>query len=40
MPTKLTVGAKKVIISAPATNPDATVLLGINDNIMIIVNIM
>ncbi|MDQ5868333.1 MAG: type I glyceraldehyde-3-phosphate dehydrogenase [Thermoproteota archaeon] len=29
----ITAGAKKVIISAPATNPDATVLLGINDNI-------
>jgi glyceraldehyde 3-phosphate dehydrogenase len=29
----LTAGAKKVIISAPATNPDATVLMGINDNI-------
>jgi glyceraldehyde-3-phosphate dehydrogenase type I len=26
-------GAKKVIISAPATNPDATVLIGINDNV-------
>jgi len=23
-------GAKKVIISAPATNPDATVVLGVN----------
>lgn len=29
----ITAGAKKVIISAPATSPDATVLLGINDNI-------
>ncbi|MGA8485407.1 MAG: type I glyceraldehyde-3-phosphate dehydrogenase [Nitrososphaeraceae archaeon] len=29
----MTAGAKKVIISAPATSPDATVLLGINDNI-------
>jgi len=29
----ITAGAKKVIISAPATNPDATVVLGINDNI-------
>jgi glyceraldehyde 3-phosphate dehydrogenase len=29
----LTAGAKKVIISAPATNPDATVLIGINDSI-------
>ena len=27
----LTAGAKKVIISAPAVNPDATVLIGIND---------
>ena len=27
------VGAKKVIISAPAINPDATVLIGINDNV-------
>lgn len=26
-------GAKKVIISAPAFNPDATVLIGINDNV-------
>jgi glyceraldehyde 3-phosphate dehydrogenase len=26
-------GAKKVLISAPATNPDATICLGINDNI-------
>lgn len=26
-------GAKKVIISAPAINPDATVLIGINDNV-------
>ena len=29
----ITAGAKKVIISAPATNPDATILLGINDEI-------
>jgi glyceraldehyde 3-phosphate dehydrogenase len=29
----MTAGAKKVIISAPATSPDATVLLGINDSI-------
>jgi glyceraldehyde 3-phosphate dehydrogenase len=29
----LTAGAKKVIISAPANNPDATVLIGINDNL-------
>lgn len=29
----LTAGAKKVIISAPAVNPDATVLIGINDNV-------
>jgi glyceraldehyde 3-phosphate dehydrogenase len=29
----LTAGAKKVIISAPAKNPDATVLIGINDNL-------
>src|SRR6266404_7699110 len=26
-------GAKKVLISAPAKNPDATICLGINDNI-------
>ena len=26
-------GTKKVIISAPAINPDATVLIGINDNV-------
>ena len=26
-------GAKKVLISAPATNPDATICLGINDDI-------
>ena len=26
-------GAKKVLISAPATNPDATICLGINDEI-------
>ena len=29
----ITAGAKKVIISAPATDPDATILLGINDEI-------
>jgi glyceraldehyde 3-phosphate dehydrogenase len=29
----LAAGAKKVIISAPATNPDATVLMGINDKL-------
>jgi glyceraldehyde 3-phosphate dehydrogenase len=29
----LTAGAKKVIISAPAINPDATVLIGINDDV-------
>jgi glyceraldehyde 3-phosphate dehydrogenase len=29
----LTAGAKKVIISAPANNPDATVLIGINDKL-------
>lgn len=29
----LTAGAKKVIISAPAVNPDATVLIGINDKV-------
>lgn len=29
----LTAGAKKVIISAPANGPDATVLIGINDKI-------
>lgn len=29
----LTAGAKKVIISAPAKSPDATVLIGINDNL-------
>jgi len=27
----LTAGAKKVIISAPAKNPDATIVLGVND---------
>lgn len=27
----ITAGAKKVIISAPASNPDATILMGIND---------
>jgi glyceraldehyde 3-phosphate dehydrogenase len=27
----LTAGAKKVIITAPATNPDVTVVLGVND---------
>ena len=26
----LDAGAKKVVISAPATNPDATVVLGVN----------
>lgn len=29
----ITAGAKKVIISAPAKSPDATVLIGINDNL-------
>jgi glyceraldehyde 3-phosphate dehydrogenase len=29
----LTAGAKKVIISAPAKDPDATVLIGINDSL-------
>ena len=29
----LVAGAKKVIISAPSKNPDATVLIGINDNL-------
>ncbi|HSA73196.1 MAG TPA: type I glyceraldehyde-3-phosphate dehydrogenase [Nitrososphaeraceae archaeon] len=29
----ISAGAKKVIISAPAKSPDATVLIGINDNI-------
>ena len=28
----LTAGAKKVIISAPATNPDATIVMGVNDD--------
>ena len=28
----LTAGAKKVLISAPATDPDFTVVLGVNDN--------
>jgi glyceraldehyde 3-phosphate dehydrogenase len=28
----LTAGAKKVLISAPAENPDFTVVLGVNDN--------
>src|SRR5512136_2253199 len=28
----LTAGAKKVLISAPATNPDATIVLGVNEN--------
>ena len=28
----LTAGAKKVLISAPAENPDATFVLGVNDN--------
>src|SRR5262249_14103478 len=29
----ITAGAKKVIISAPAPDPDATILLGINDEV-------
>ena len=28
----LTAGAKKVLISAPATNPDVTMVMGVNDN--------
>ena len=28
----LTAGAKKVVISAPATNPDVTLVLGVNDD--------
>jgi glyceraldehyde 3-phosphate dehydrogenase len=28
----LTAGAKKVLISAPAKNPDATIVMGVNDN--------
>ncbi len=28
----LTAGAKKVLISAPAKNPDATIVIGVNDN--------
>ncbi|MER3409796.1 MAG: type I glyceraldehyde-3-phosphate dehydrogenase [Thermoleophilia bacterium] len=28
----LTAGAKKVVISAPATNPDVTIVLGVNDD--------
>jgi glyceraldehyde 3-phosphate dehydrogenase len=28
----LTAGAKKVLISAPATNPDRTIVLGVNDD--------
>jgi glyceraldehyde 3-phosphate dehydrogenase len=28
----LTAGAKKVVISAPATDPDITIVLGVNDN--------
>ncbi len=28
----LTAGAKKVLISAPAKNPDATIVLGVNEN--------
>lgn len=28
----LTAGAKKVLISAPATNPDKTIVLGVNDD--------
>ena len=30
----LNAGAKRVIISAPAKNPDITVVLGVNDNLM------
>jgi glyceraldehyde 3-phosphate dehydrogenase len=30
----LDAGAKRVIISAPATDPDATVVMGVNDNIL------
>ena len=30
----LTAGAKKVIISAPAKNPDATIVLGVNEKIL------
>lgn len=29
----LTAGAKKVVISAPATDPDATIVMGVNDEI-------
>ncbi|MFH1470784.1 MAG: type I glyceraldehyde-3-phosphate dehydrogenase, partial [Candidatus Micrarchaeota archaeon] len=29
----LTAGAKKVLISAPAKEPDATIVLGVNDNV-------
>jgi glyceraldehyde 3-phosphate dehydrogenase len=29
----LTAGAKKVVISAPATDPDTTIVMGVNDNI-------
>ncbi|MCW4010947.1 MAG: type I glyceraldehyde-3-phosphate dehydrogenase [Candidatus Bathyarchaeota archaeon] len=29
----LTAGAKKVLISAPAADPDATIVLGVNDNV-------
>jgi glyceraldehyde 3-phosphate dehydrogenase len=28
----LTAGAKKVLVSAPARNPDATIVIGVNDN--------
>src|SRR6188472_3650575 len=28
----LAAGAKKVVITAPATNPDVTIVLGVNDN--------
>jgi glyceraldehyde 3-phosphate dehydrogenase len=28
----LTAGAKKVLVSAPAKNPDATIVIGVNDN--------
>jgi glyceraldehyde 3-phosphate dehydrogenase len=29
----LTAGAKKVLISAPATNPDVTIVIGVNDHL-------
>jgi glyceraldehyde 3-phosphate dehydrogenase len=32
-------GAKKVIISAPAKQPDATILMGVNDSRMIAISI-